>query len=1476
VDAVAAQTWRNVWDSWTCALSEEKLFEGAIMFVLGKMGFSLFGLVASCIVLTPKTTQATNITWQGLFTYDDDLQLFNLTVAAANSVDIRSYGYGGGTTSTGTIVPSGGFDTILTLFDQNGAFLADNDEGTGVAIDPLTGRAFDARLTTNLVPGSYVAALTQFDNFSLGNLADGFAETGHPNFTADPTFTAGGACPGNMFRDISGTAGRCRDGNWAVDFVNVASVTPQAPVPEPAALILSVLSLGCLILVVSCRNTRKARLILGSAVVGLAAFHVQAQSTGPAYSNVSDFLNGKRTLLRDQDLVVYILNPTTPPPGILHSSTQATAVINTANGLSTTGQVQQMNINMTDDRIEKPFAGRLYESDHDQYLTVVPTADVPYLLMTDGNNTTNLPSFPSVKLGSNYTTFSAVMADFNGDGYADLAVNFGPGAETGDMVIFSGAAKDGTFSAHYGPVHGIDDPNESQQETLLNMTAGDFYGDGRKEIAGLAYKSSGAYVLCIYAVDPATLAITKVSEITPDYSAEGALSPAQFYFYSLTAGKLTAETNQQLVYAYATATGRDTKIAVFDFSNSGSSLSMKELTIFDALSQPESLGDLIQVQAARFDPTSSYDLIAFLFAWQGVFNDYGSGTKYIRTFSFDPQSNLLTANPTTDFSEFSCAGPMTIGNFDKKTTVSGMTQPDLTLQIAFVISNCTPGQTNSLLFILGASADGKSYTPDQEGYTIPENISSLGLMNVTAGDTQGRSYVLGEPTKITLMNTTQPAVAIGAPPMHVDFVSPGNNQPPEVFNVSAIPGGFTSTYNQQSSTSTTIADTKTTSWTFGAKESVNASVTVGDPDVSGFKASDTFTAAQNLKGAAEHDWGSFSSQSYSVTLTTGFGDEVTQTNEDFYIWEYPVIGKTVCPAEKPNCADSEKVPLTVLFSAPSAESTTRSAAGQATTGYQPPWEPGNVFSYPATLQQLQAIYPNLNLLTTQGQTFFTDDNPASQSTSWAVGGTDTKSTSFAQNYSFENDFSVTGSFQIAGIGAGGGYGLDVSGSVGFENLNKNTSTLSASSGVQFNKPGTFPTPVTLYGYNFAPYLMGTTQPGGYVDSQPLPGDVKTFGVLRAMYTADPIPSSFGNWWTTTYTIPDVALNHPLRWKKVPSSPPIGGNCLPTGGGAYDCWELSNSAPDNPVYDVVHQMRGFFISSAQSPGQGPQLDQATAGDVLTLEARVYNYSLAAMPSGTKVHVRFYFQPMNGSSPTGNSVQIGQDVVLNGPIPPFSDSAGAPLNWVLAQTTFDTGQYDQTKNGNASLMFWVVVWMQDANSGLVSEMPGHGLTAIPGPLNSLVDVAKLEECQSDGHCYSNNVGFYDQAFPILPTTNGVGAPPPSGTASIDIEKVQVSEKHFTPHDTVAVSTTLSVSGAAASGVSADFYDGDPQDGGTLFNVVRVPYIAQDAQYSVLAPYQTSTCGMHELFVVVNDGKATKVVRRAPPVKVDCNKLGSLRHE
>jgi PEP-CTERM motif-containing protein len=196
-------------------------------------------LLLTFLALTSATAQASNITLQGLFTLDDEVQLFDMVIAASGTVDVRTYSYAGGATSTGTVVPSGGFDPILTLFDSAGTFVDENDEGSSVATDPVTGKAFDARITRTLTAGSYIVALTQFDNFSAGvDLASGFVESGHPHFTAASSFTTGGPCVGNLFRDISSTNGRCRDGSWAVDFLNVASVTPRSAVPEPAATFL--------------------------------------------------------------------------------------------------------------------------------------------------------------------------------------------------------------------------------------------------------------------------------------------------------------------------------------------------------------------------------------------------------------------------------------------------------------------------------------------------------------------------------------------------------------------------------------------------------------------------------------------------------------------------------------------------------------------------------------------------------------------------------------------------------------------------------------------------------------------------------------------------------------------------------------------------------------------------------------------------------------------------------------------------------------------------------------------------------------------------------------------------------------------------------------------------------------------------------------------------------------------------------------
>ena len=202
----------------------------------------------------------------------------------------------------------------------------------------------------------------------------------------------------------------------------------------------------------------------------------------------------------------------------------------------------------------------------------------------------------------------------------------------------------------------------------------------------------------------------------------------------------------------------------------------------------------------------------------------------------------------------------------------------------------------------------------------------------------------------------------------------------------------------------------------------------------------------------------------------------------------------------------------------------------------------------------------------------------------------------------------------------------------------------------------------------------------------------------------------------------------------------------------DCADIAPPTLDDPWNSQFLSMKGFFITSAGEPGR-PQLGFAKAGDKLDLGVRVYNYSLATMPTGTQVHVRFYGSIWNNSTnfPSSNFL-IGE--AITDAIPPFDDTSTTSLNWQVVHTTFDTTPYP-----GQSLAFWVIVWMQDASGNLVQEIPGHGLAYIPGALTALSEVPIERAIDTKGNLasYSNNVGFYPAIFSVL-APDDLGAPAP----------------------------------------------------------------------------------------------------------------------
>lgn len=181
------------------------------------------GAVALCTSLG--AAQAASFTLTGSFTQDDQVALFTLTLDSADTLNVRSLGYAGGTDTNGVQRLAGGFDTMAFLYNAGGTLIAQSDDGVGVATDPVTGLAADAAFSIALPAGQYTLALTQYDNFALGALSAGFSQAGTGNFTPGMSPT----CTASSFCDWSGAS---RTGQWAL------AITGVSAVPEPGSFAL--------------------------------------------------------------------------------------------------------------------------------------------------------------------------------------------------------------------------------------------------------------------------------------------------------------------------------------------------------------------------------------------------------------------------------------------------------------------------------------------------------------------------------------------------------------------------------------------------------------------------------------------------------------------------------------------------------------------------------------------------------------------------------------------------------------------------------------------------------------------------------------------------------------------------------------------------------------------------------------------------------------------------------------------------------------------------------------------------------------------------------------------------------------------------------------------------------------------------------------------------------------------------------------
>ncbi len=210
------------------------------MKVLGVICLAFIGATASF---------GSNFSFNGTFTSDAQVALFNFNVGSTSTVTLQTWSYAGGVDAAGATIPRGGFDPILALFDSTGAEINQNDDGgSSVPADSVTGVHYDTYLQSTLAPGSYTVSVQEYDNFAVGpNLSNGFARTGQGNFTS--AF----GCSAGIFCDVSGVpAGDSRNGNWEFDIDGVNSATGPgngggSNTPEPASVGLLLLGVGGLV-----------------------------------------------------------------------------------------------------------------------------------------------------------------------------------------------------------------------------------------------------------------------------------------------------------------------------------------------------------------------------------------------------------------------------------------------------------------------------------------------------------------------------------------------------------------------------------------------------------------------------------------------------------------------------------------------------------------------------------------------------------------------------------------------------------------------------------------------------------------------------------------------------------------------------------------------------------------------------------------------------------------------------------------------------------------------------------------------------------------------------------------------------------------------------------------------------------------------------------------------------------------------------
>ena len=1160
-----------------------------------------------------------------------------------------------------------------------------------------------------------------------------------------------------------------------------------------------------------------------------------ARAQEPDFSGTTDILNGQTHLLRNDDIVVAYPKVVADGQGAYDTTITSTFYWTANSAISGAEDVDDGPAKLPTSVLAKTQVeiGRMFNLPNDVAAVVAVDGGPPlgnYVLSATFYDHVGQRSIrkPLVAAAAAPTLpAAATMADVTGDGYDDLVVSYDQNG--GKLqVIHAANPNDWNAGIVVGPV--FDSP-----VPFGSLAAGNVDGSGPRELIavkdGVAPEGTGAE-LAVLNVNPQTLAVTELATTT--------LGVNSVHNSIVTGDFDGVPADDEAVVAAAGNGSSAAAVALwFDFdagSHQGALQAQQPLN----LGQPN-FAATVKAVTGSVPWYGNSDAVAIMTQGQ---NSTGLYLYQIVEDKFSLQAyEVWEGNGYTGV-----AHDLAFGRFDRLTP-AGEVDPDLQLMLLRQ-DDSSQAQYSLVRFDIVNGSDGLDLVEaklDEAPFGDP-----AAPLTMAVGDLQGRSLRLGAPNKITV-NHSSPRTTVGMPPMHLDWVVPSCNDPkypencttPQQVEILAKPASNYAQLNTQVKASSQSSSKKTTSYSLSTKESIDTSFSYGIPDLASVSVEAKASAKQTYDGSVAATNSSYASVAFDASVRTGFADHIWFDNYRFNIWNYPVLGQSVCPAAKPNCTPAEKVPLHLQFSGPDQIETV-DADASLVEWYQPVWEPGNLFSYPWTEAQLEALLPRSTVVN-KSDVWAADSSGSNASVTWSQGSGDAVSQGSSTAYSSDTSVSVAAKASIEGFGFGAKTAFDVSTSSSTATLNTSSTTHGSSTGFSIAKTAQG---VGDYVYGAQTYILGQAPLTGTLQTLPVSATVQTAGPLRLAFLANPYDSILGgDWWATTYKLPDVALNHPQRWTW--TSTPVQPNIM-----TFNHVVTSTSPFDQEFY----MMHGLYVTSLGAP-DGPQLISAPLTQTVLLQARVYNYSHVDMDApnlaqkAAVVRVRFYgqlFESEKGVFPVGGSFLIGEQNLA--PIPGFASTTtpGDVPNWSMAVQPFDPTAFVATQKGGVYVRFWVVVWMEDLYGNLLGETPGHGLLSNP----SVAEFTTMGDVPVEP--YSNNVGSFKQTFFVQApgaaagrAANGaagqvVAAEPPTVTLAAMQVVAPTPPLSVGPLGKHQVTATIRSGAEAEDAVEVLYYDGDPANGGKLFEWELLPHIAAGSQYVNSVTYNPQSCGAHTIYV------------------------------